>query len=174
MIAKWIDRRVMIPCLITGFRIVGVLCLVFAKVLSPAFYVIYTFSGISDALDGWIARKTGTVSEFGARLDSIADLLFYFVMLIKLFPQLWKMLPMAVWYAVGVILILRLISYMVAAVKYRCFAALHTYLNKLTGFAVFLIPYLIGTALFEEYCYFVCAVAVLAAVEELLIHVCAQ
>ena len=42
---------------------------------------IYTFAGLTDVLDGWLARKTGRASEFGARLDSVADLLFYSVLL---------------------------------------------------------------------------------------------
>lgn len=52
------------------------------------FLVIYTFAGLTDVLDGWIARKTGSASEFGARLDSVSDLLFYGVILIRFFPVL--------------------------------------------------------------------------------------
>ena len=39
-------------------------------------------------LDGTIARATNSTSEFGARLDSISDLIFYAVMIVKFFPIL--------------------------------------------------------------------------------------
>lgn len=57
------------------------------------FFCFYTFAGITDVLDGFIARRTNTESDKGARLDSIADLMFYTVMIIRLFPVLYKVLP---------------------------------------------------------------------------------
>ena len=39
----------------------------------PVFLAIYLYCGFSDVLDGYIARKTGTQSLTGARLDSLAD-----------------------------------------------------------------------------------------------------
>ena len=39
-------------------------------------------------IDGAVARKTGTVSEFGSRLDTIADIVFVAVCLIKVIPVL--------------------------------------------------------------------------------------
>ena len=37
------------------------------------FYILYLFCGLTDMIDGAIVRKTGAVSKFGARLDTIAD-----------------------------------------------------------------------------------------------------
>ena len=73
---------------ITALRILGTIVLVFLKVPSAVFYLIYTLTGITDVLDGYFARKTGTASEFGARLDSVSDIIFYTVMLLKLLPSL--------------------------------------------------------------------------------------
>ena len=56
---------------------------------SPMFFAIYALTGLTDVLDGWIARKMGSASQFGAKLDSVADLIFYAVMLIMIFPILW-------------------------------------------------------------------------------------
>lgn len=159
---------------VTSFRIAGTLLLVFLRPLSMGFFWVYAFTGLTDALDGWIARKTKTASDFGARLDSIADLLFYTVMLLRIFPILRNTLPMDIWYAVAVILILRFAAYGTAAVKYRRFASLHTYLNKVTGGAVFLIPFLLVTEYAAGYCWITCAIASAAALEELLIHLLQQ
>ena len=47
--------------------------LLLCPVFSPAFYVFYIVAGVSDMLDGFVARKTDTVSKLGARLDTMAD-----------------------------------------------------------------------------------------------------
>lgn len=159
---------------VTFFRIAGTLTLVFLRPLSIGFFWVYALTGLSDVLDGWIARKTKTASAFGARLDSAADLLFYAVMLLRVFPILWNTLPTDIWYAAAAILLLRSSAYLVAAVKYRRFASLHTYLNKLTGGAVFLIPFLLVTGYAAVYCRITCAIAAAAALEELVIHLFRQ
>ncbi len=45
-------------------------------------------------IDGTVARKTGTESEFGSKLDSTADLMFVTVCLLKLLPVLNKLTGM--------------------------------------------------------------------------------
>ena len=60
---------------ITFFRIAAGIVLLFCPVFSPAFYVFYIAAGLSDMLDGFVARKTDTVSKLGARLDTIAALI---------------------------------------------------------------------------------------------------
>lgn len=155
---------------ITMLRIVGTLALLFLRPLSAGFFWLYALTGLTDVLDGWIARKTKTASDFGAKLDSFADLLFYAVMLLRIFPFLWNSLPNDIWYGVAIILIVRLAAYLIAAVKFHRFAALHTYLNKLTGGAVFLIPFLLPTPYAAIFCWIVCAVAAAASLEELVLH----
>ena len=82
-------RNTNIPNDITILRIVGTLCLMPTYLPSPMFFAIYALTGLTDVLDGWIARKMGSASQFGAKLDSVADLIFYAVMLIMIFPILW-------------------------------------------------------------------------------------
>ena len=53
---------------ITGLRILVSAVLVFCPVFSQIFYVLYLIAGLSDMIDGIIARKTNSVSEFGSRL----------------------------------------------------------------------------------------------------------
>lgn len=160
-----------IPCYITISRMIGTFCLLFTTPLSGVFFVIYTLCGLSDVLDGFIARTTNQTSELGAKLDSIADILFYVVMIIKIFPVLWSILPVGVWYAVGLIVLIRIASYSVAAIKYKRFSAMHTYLNKLSGFGAFLVPYIIKTSVAVQGCFAVCTVAIIASAHELLRHI---
>ena len=156
---------------ITTLRIIGTLCLIFTKPFSKAFYIIYTLSGISDVLDGFIARVTGTSSSFGAKLDSVADLVLYTVMVLKIFPALINRLPIQIWYAVTAVVIVRIVSYLSAAVKYKCFASLHTKLNKITGFAVFMIPYMIKLPVAVPYCATACGISAASSIEEMVIHI---
>ena len=155
---------------ITSVRIAASLFLLLLPLRSVGFLVVYTLTGLTDVLDGWLARKTGTASDFGARLDSIADLLFYAAVLLRLFPVLRQALPVTIWYAVAVILLVRLTAYAVAAAKYHCFASLHTWLNKVTGAALFLLPYILVISSGVAYCSAVCALAFAASLEELAIH----
>lgn len=157
---------------ITAVRMAASCFLLFLPLGSVRFLAVYTLAGLTDALDGWLARKTGTASPFGARLDSIADLLFYGILILWLFPVLWKVFPGTIWYAVAAILLVRLSVYATAYYKYHRFAALHTWLNKLTGVAVFLLPYALATSLGVGYGWAVCLLALAAAAEELMIHLC--
>ena len=160
----------LLPNLITSVRILGTICLLFVKPFTVAFYIIYTISGLSDLLDGFIARRLKLVSELGSKLDSIADLLFYAVMLLRIFPVLLKVLPHALWTAVSIVVLIRILAYIVAAIKYHRFASQHTWLNKASGASVFLIPYIINLQYAVPICCVLCSIAGLASLEELMIH----
>ncbi len=160
-----------LPNFITALRIVGTIYLLFTEPFEKTFFIIYTLAGITDVLDGFIARKTNSVSEFGTKLDSVADLLFYAVMVLKIFTRLLEKVIRPVWIAVSVIVAIRLAAYITALVKYHCFASLHTYLNKLTGFSVFCTPYLYNTPYLTIFCVILCIIAFLSSVEELCTHI---
>lgn len=159
-----------IPNIITSMRLVGTVCLFFVEPLSFGFFLIYTLCGLSDVLDGIVARATNSTSEIGAKLDSIADMLFYAAMLVKILPVLADILPMWVWIVVATVILVRLVSYLIAAIKFKRFSSLHTYMNKLTGLTIFLTPYFIRESFGYIYCLVVCIVAGMASIEELLIH----
>lgn len=163
-----------LPNIISAARIVGTICLLIMEPLTPLFLVIYSLTGLSDVLDGAIARKYGTSSELGAKLDSIADLLFYTLILIRIFPVMWVTLPKKIWIMVAAILAVRGVSYGTAAHKYHRFASMHTYMNKATGLMVFGVPYAISSPIAVPYCWGVCIVAMAASLEELIIHLTSQ
>ena len=164
-------KKLNIANCITMIRILGTICLIFTKPFSKAFYIIYTVSGISDVFDGYVARVTGTSSAFGAKLDSAADLVLYAVMVLKIFPALIGALPIWIWYAVTVVVIMRIVSYMTVAIKHNQFASLHTKLNKISGFAVFMIAYMIKLPIAVPYCITACGVCAVSSFEEMMIHI---
>ena len=86
--------------IITCIRIVLSAALLFSPALSPVFWALYLAAGFSDMIDGAAARKTGTVSELGSRLDTIADIVFTAVCLIRLLPVLEVPAWLYTWIAV--------------------------------------------------------------------------
>ena len=101
--------------------------------------------GLSDAVDGFLARKLHAESRFGSVLDSVSDLFFYTVMAVKIFPTLQRLLEIQHWIIMAVCVALHLIAYVICAIKFQRFSAVHTYANKLLGAAVFAFPFfLIG------------------------------
>lgn len=159
-----------IPNCITCVRILGAILLLILRPFTLTFYIIYGICGVTDAIDGYLARKLNAGSAAGAVLDSIADLLFYAAMLYRMIPYLWSRVPMLTWYCVGAVLVIRLAAYLAAAFKYHRFASLHTYGNKATGAGMFLLPYLVLLLNDTLVCAALCVVGGLASLEELIIH----
>ena len=125
--------------IITGSRIIFSIAILFIHPLSPMFYVLYGAAGLTDMIDGTVARKTNTVSAFGARLDSIADFVFVTVCLFKLLPILD--IPVWLWIWMGVIALLKVINIISGYVKQKKWIAPHTVMNKITGALCFLLPF---------------------------------
>lgn len=149
-------------------RIVLTLTLVWIKPLSIAFLTIYILCGISDVLDGYIARKTNTISEVGGKLDTLADLIMIVVLMSLLYPFISLPTPVFIW--IGIIAIIKVISMMLVFIKFKTFEILHTYGSKLTGFMLFLFPLVYVATSSRVYMYIVCVVATLSSIEELFIH----
>lgn len=149
---------------ITCFRILFSIFMLFVRPLSPAFCVLYALAGVSDAADGFLARKTRTESDTGARLDSIADVVFLAVCLYRLIPVLNVPRWILIW--TGIIAALRLYGMTVGFRRFRKLLLPHSRRNKLTGLLLFLLPLTARTAAFPCCAAVVCGVATYAAVRE--------
>lgn len=149
-------------------RIILVLILILIKPLSTLFFIIYFICGISDILDGFIARKTNTVSKLGEKLDSVADLIMVIVLIAKLYPIINPTVKFFVW--IIIIGIIRVTSVLIVFLKYKTFGILHTYTNKITGFMLFIFPVLFATFPSDIVIYLICIIASISAVEELGIN----
>jgi len=76
-----------LPNLLSGFRLAAAPVLVGLALggARGAFAGLLTVALLSDALDGWIARRWNLRTEFGARLDSAADTATYVAALVGVF-----------------------------------------------------------------------------------------
>lgn len=149
---------------ITLFRILCSLALLFFMPLSLPFYLLYTAAGLSDIFDGWIARKTNTAAEFGAKLDTFADIVFASVVLIKILPILELPLWLIGW--VGVIALIKLVNIVIGFVCNHTLTAVHSVINKVTGALVFILPFTFPIIDIRYTAPLICAVATAAAIEE--------
>ena len=153
--------------LMTLVRVPAALGLLWAVPLSPSFLLLYGLGGFSDLLDGPIARRTSTAGPFGARLDSIADVLFAAAALFRLLPAILPELPVWVLPFCIAIAAVRLTAYTVGAVKFRRLTALHTAANKAAGLALFAAPLLLPFTGLRLSAAALCALAAVSAAEEL-------
>ena len=115
-------------------------------------------------IDGAVARKTNTVSEFGAKLDTAADFVFVVVCLIKLIPILDIPKWLFVW--IAVIALVNVINIVSGYVMRKEFVAAHTIMNKVTGILLFILPLTLQALELKYTGAAVCTVATFAAVQE--------
>ena len=124
--------------IITGIRIVISVMLLFCPALSPVFLIFYIIAGIADMADGAVARKTGTVSEFGSKLDTVADAVFVAVCLIKMLPVLHVPAWLYIW--ITVIAFIKAANIAVGYIRHKEFISVHSMINKVTGGLLFIFP----------------------------------
>ena len=115
-------------------------------------------------LDGYLARRWGAESKFGARLDSLADFVFVLVVGYKLFP--WLQLPATLWMMIGSIALVKVLNAISSFVVKHRIEFLHTKANKLTGFLLFIGMLIIGQSYFVPVAWAIASIALFAAIQE--------
>lgn len=137
--------------------------------MNSIFYILFFLCGLTDVLDGYFSRKFNSQNRFGSILDSIADLVFFGIALFLTLIQYGTKLEDISRLMLTVVFILRLLCYLIGLIKFKTLAALHTYLNKATGFAIFISIVFIPIIGINIPCILTCLVAILAVIEEICI-----
>lgn len=150
--------------LITGTRILCSVALLFCPAFSLSFFVLYLAAGFTDMIDGPVARKAGTVGEFGAKLDTAADFVFVAVCLWKLLPSL--AVPLWLWIWIVLIALIKMVNIISGYVIQKKYVALHTVMNKVTGVLLFLLPLTLPVVALKYSAPLVCMVATFSAIQE--------
>ena len=151
-----------IPNIITIFRFVGAASLLLFNPAGAVFWIIYGLCGMSDIIDGYLARKLHVESKTGAVLDSVADICFIACCAIQLVPII--QIPTWLWIWAGVIVLIKLVNQVSALIVFKGFCFPHTMANKLTGFLLFLsVPTVFWSIVPIA---FVAGVATFAAIQE--------
>ena len=145
-------------------RIIMSIILFVIETFSIAFYIIYVYCGISDMLDGFIARKSKNESKLGTRLDSVSDIVFVIVAMIKVLPILNLTNGLIIW--IVFIVFIKVANLICAYICYKKLVLAHTIANKIIGFILFIAPFIIvntNSIIFEI---IICSIATFAAVQE--------
>ena len=115
-------------------------------------------------VDGTVARKTNSASEFGARLDTTSDFLFFAVTLIKLLPVIH--IPKWIWVWIVIITIIKICNIILGFIYKKKLISLHTVMNKITGLLLFLLPLTLSVIELNYSSIAVCIAATLSAIQE--------
>ena len=148
--------------IVTSLRIIFSCAMLFCPPFSALFYILYTICGISDMVDGTIARRTHSATEFGARLDTVADTIFAAVVIIKITPILNHFI--LIW--IMIIAAIKLINIILGYIRYQKFISLHTVLNKITGAILYITPVTIPFIDQRYLIYIICPLTLLSAIHE--------
>ena len=153
-----------IPDLLSMSRIVLCLPLLMVDAMTVPFWVLYVIAGLTDILDGFLARRWGVESKLGARLDSLADFVFVLTVGYKFFPLL--KLPATLWMMIGLIALIKVANAISSYMVKRRIEFLHTRANKLTGFFLFIGMMAIGQSYFVPVAWVIACIALFAAIQE--------
>jgi CDP-diacylglycerol--glycerol-3-phosphate 3-phosphatidyltransferase len=160
-----------VPNMLSILRIILSVLLIPLYPVDYIFIIVYLTIGLTDVLDGLIARKFGYESELGAKLDSIADLVFYSIyvfLFLKLFSSAFDSILQVI---LILIISIRMINMIVTKLKYKKIVFVHTIANKITGLLVFLAPMVLLNVNHAVSIKVMFAIALVAAIEELLISI---
>ena len=153
-----------IPNILSATRIALCLPLLMVDAMTVPFWVLYLIAGITDILDGFLARRWEVESKFGARLDSLADFVFVIAVGYKLFP--YMKLPTALWMMIGFIALVKTVNAISSYMVRHRIKNLHTKANKLTGFLLFIGMMVIGQSYFVPVAWAIACIALFAAIQE--------
>ncbi|MDO4813206.1 MAG: CDP-alcohol phosphatidyltransferase family protein [Eubacteriales bacterium] len=155
----------MIANCVTVSRMLFSLAMILFPPSSVPFEVLYVLCGLTDVLDGFLARKLHTESTTGERLDSIADLFFAVVYAIKILPFL--NIPLWMWIWVAIIGAVKITSILIASTKAHRLLIEHSFGNKLTGLLLYLLPLSVCAAAVKYGATLICAVATGTVIKEM-------
>jgi len=167
---KCLKALLTIPNLLTCFRFVSAPVLLYLAWYGygNTFLLLLAITFLSDVLDGFAARMLDQESEFGALLDSWADLLVYFTIAVAA----WWLWPDVV-YREKVYFLMTIISFfspvVVGVIKFHAFTSYHTWLVKFAVAAMgvsFFLLFLFDLAWPFRIAALIC---LLAAIEEIAI-----
>ena len=115
-------------------------------------------------IDGTIARKTNSTSNFGAKLDTIADFVFVFVCSIKILPTL--QIPLWLWVWIIIVALIKIFYIALVFIHKKKLLSIHSILNKITGFALFLLPLSLYFVEIKYSSVVVCLIATFSSIQE--------
>ncbi len=161
-----------IPNLLSFYRILAFPFLLWFVIAGKEtlFAIFLVINLLTDVADGYIARRFNMTTEFGARLDSIADILTYLLAFAGIYAfKLNDFMPHISSFLIFVAL--NVVSILLSIIKFGRFPSFHLYSTKSGGYiqgAFFIFLFTIG--FITPFYYFMIAWGILAALEHISIQ----
>ncbi|NLL75645.1 MAG: CDP-alcohol phosphatidyltransferase family protein [Clostridiales bacterium] len=149
---------------LTGGRILCSILMIPCPVISREFFCLYLAAGLTDMIDGAVARKLKQESRFGAKFDTAADMIFILVASCKILPVI--NIPMSIWLWAVIIAAIKITNIIMGFIICKQFISIHSIANKMTGFVLFLLPLTLNVYELKVSAMFVCCIATFAAIQE--------
>lgn len=129
------EKIVNIPNALSAYRLLALPFIIYSIVAANKhlFIILISINLITDILDGLIARLFHLKTEFGARLDSIADM-GTFIMALAGFIFLEKDFVKEHSTAFIFLMICYFAPYIISIIKFKRLQSLHLYSYKITGY----------------------------------------
>src|SRR5665647_142124 len=162
-----------IPNVITSYRLFMAPIILYFIISGQEnlFAIFLVINLLTDAIDGYIARRFKMETEIGARLDAVADYFTYILVFIGLF--VFKLDDLSPYLVSAIIFISMLVlTVIVSLIKFRKFHSYHTIIEKSGGYvqAVFFIC-LFSIGLIAPLYYFMIVFGILGAIETIVIDI---
>jgi CDP-diacylglycerol--glycerol-3-phosphate 3-phosphatidyltransferase len=170
----------LLPNILSISRMILAVSLFLFRPFSAIFITVYIVAVLTDAADGFLARRFSLQTKIGGDLDTLADFMLVGIMLIRIIPVMdFNILSIAI---IISIFALKGLALVVSYIKYKQVISLNTYLSKGLAVVAFLFPFLYWIAKYvlpQLYEYgmtenslviFLGGIGILIMLEELLIH----
>ncbi|HMM30507.1 MAG TPA: CDP-alcohol phosphatidyltransferase family protein [Clostridia bacterium] len=160
-----------LPNLLSCLRMLLAVALPFLAVRPVLFFMVYLVCGITDAADGYLARRFRAETALGSRLDSAGDFVFSMACLATLLTIINAENNRALVSCALIVTAVRVVNITITKAKFKCWGIMHTIGNKLTGLVLFvMLPVWVCTK--DIACWSIIAVGMVAfisAVEEAIL-----
>lgn len=122
------------PNILSLFRIAAAPFLLLTGWLGmpEGFFILFGLMLLSDAIDGYIARKTDQTSELGARLDSYGDIVTYLSTPVAAW-WLWPDIIRQEFYYIVTVIIIYIMPAFFAFAKFGKLVSYHTWITKISA-----------------------------------------
>lgn len=127
-----------VPNILSIIRLICIIPLLLLTPLELPFMIVYVLAGLTDMVDGPVARKFNVSSQFGAALDGGADVLLVIVVLFRLIPIVEVSNWIVIWIVFAVAM--KLSASVIGYIRHKQVIFLHTYIGKFFIFMLFLFP----------------------------------
>jgi cardiolipin synthase (CMP-forming) len=165
------ENKCSIPNLLSFYRLLAIPFVVWTLVSGnrTLFITLICINLITDILDGYIARRYKLCTEFGARLDSMADIGTFFLSIsgFLVFEEAF-----VIQHSVAFLVLfgLYITAQILSLIKFKRTTSFHLYSNKFSGYVqgIFIFTFFVF-GYYPWYFYFMIVVGSLAEIEVLLL-----